>query len=65
MNPYPYVLNNPLKYVDPLGLSSMLSEADLDDGIRAYLENIRIRAGLETEISINEIMRYNALVVDL
>ena len=21
MNPYPYVLNNPLKYVDPLGLS--------------------------------------------
>ncbi len=61
MNPYPYVLNNPLKYVDPLGLSPMLSEADLDDGIRAHLENIRIRAGLEPEISINEIMKYNAL----
>ncbi len=60
MNPYPYVLNNPLKYVDPLGLSPMLSEADLDDGIRAHLENIRIRAGLEPEISINEIMKYNA-----
>ncbi len=61
MNPYPYVLNNPLKYVDPLGLSPMLSEADLDDGTRAYLESIRTRAGLEPEISINEIMKHNAL----
>ncbi len=47
--------------MDPLGLSPMLSEAALDDGIRAHLENIRIRAGLEPEISINEIMKHNAL----